>query len=155
MIEIISIKAKYFISASLAVVLTTLSLYYAFQWQQGTEWEKSILERMWGLEERMRCSEERTRYSEERIWNINKRIQCIEGEYNQSTYNQKGCSQEQTYGHEPSNLEQSHDYKANNPEHEISASQEDKSSYQDKNEDSYQDSTESNHCLEQDSKCSG
>ncbi len=42
----INIKAKYFISASLAVILTVLSLYYAFQWQQGMEWEKSILERM-------------------------------------------------------------------------------------------------------------
>ncbi len=128
-----NVKVRYFISASLAVVFTTLSLYYAFQWQQGMEWEKSILERMWGLEERMRCFEERTRYSEERIWNINKRIQCIEGEYsqaayNESIYNQKGCSQEQ-----------SRDCKTNNPKHEISASQEDKdeSSYQDKNEDSY------------------
>ncbi len=129
MIEMINAKARYFISASLAVVLTVLSLYYASQWEQDIDCEKDILERIWRLEERMWCSKEQIRHMEDRIWSIDERIQCIEGKYNQSAYdkpvyNQKGCSQEQAYSHED-----------NHCKHEISASQEDESSYQDRNQD--------------------
>ncbi len=96
MIEIISIKIKYFISTSLAIALTTLSLYYAFQWNRNIDLENDMQERILNIKSRLLSKANQIRCVGKHLSDINEQLCYIKGRYNHNVYNQTQplCNQE-------------------------------------------------------------